>query len=53
MEVALQCGLRTGTKVYVYVDNIFAFLDLLEHMGDKGYGVTGPQAEQEHWNRNK
>lgn len=39
MGLVLQCGLPPGTKVYV--DNLFTSLDLLDHMGDKGYGVTG------------
>jgi len=34
-----QCGLPPGTKVYI--DNLFTSLDLISHMGDKGYGVTG------------
>ncbi len=37
----------------MHVDNLFAFLYLIDHMGDKGYGVTGTQEEQEHWNWNK
>jgi hypothetical protein len=39
MGLALQYGLQPGAKVYV--DNLFTSLDLLDHMGDKRYGVTG------------
>jgi len=39
MGLAQQCGLPPGTKVYV--DNLFTSLDLIDHMGAKGYGVTG------------
>jgi hypothetical protein len=39
MGLSQQCDLPPGTKVYV--DNLFTSLDLLDHMGDKGYGVTG------------
>jgi hypothetical protein len=34
-----QFGLLPGSKVYV--DNLFTSLDLLDNMGDRGYGVTG------------
>ena len=39
MGLVQQCGLPPGAKVYV--DNLFTSLDLMDHMGDKGYGVTG------------
>ncbi len=39
LEVALLLWSPTG-YYRVYVDNLFTFLDLLDHMGDKGYGVT-------------
>ena len=34
-----QFGLVQGTRVFV--DNLFTSMDLLEHMGDRGLGVTG------------
>lgn len=39
MGLVQQCNLPPGCKVYV--DNLFTSLDLLDNMGDKGYGVTG------------
>lgn len=37
--LAEQYGLVPGTKIFC--DNLFTSLDLLDHMGDKGVGVTG------------
>ena len=39
MSLAEQYNLLPGTKVYV--DNLFTSLDLQDHMGKKGLGVTG------------
>jgi hypothetical protein len=39
LELAKQFGLKAGSKVYC--DNLFTSLELLDHMGVRGYGVTG------------
>jgi Transposase IS4 len=39
MGLSLQYGLKPGTKICI--DNLFTSMDLLDHMGEKGYGVTG------------
>jgi hypothetical protein len=39
MGLVEQFCLLPGSKVYV--DNLFTSMDLLDHMGDRRYGVTG------------
>jgi hypothetical protein len=39
MGLSLQYGLLPGAKVCI--DNLFTSMDLLDNMGEKGYGVTG------------
>jgi DNA excision repair protein ERCC-6 len=39
LGLSLQYGLLPGTKVCI--DNLFTSMDLIDHMGAKGYGVTG------------
>jgi hypothetical protein len=39
LGLAEQFGLQPGSKIYC--DNLFTSLDLLDHMGTRGYGVTG------------